>query len=158
MNESSIARIRDSFDAFAPRLDSVVGLFYERLFERLPSVRAIFPADMTRQRGHLAAALAVVARNADRLDMLEAPLMALGAQHLDFGTRPEQYPAMRDALVDSIGVGLGEAWTPQLQADWTAALNTVITFMLKGHARAVLDVANGLTGESARPPHAPSRN
>ena len=153
MTESSIARIRTSFEAIAPRLESVTGSFYAKFFERHPSVRAIFPADMSRQQGHLAAALAVVARNADRLDMLEGALMGLGAQHVQFGTRPEHYPIVRDLLVETIAEALGETCTPQLRADWTAAFNTVIALMLKGHAKAVLDVATSLEhGSQATPP------
>lgn len=155
MIPASVARIRDSYDRLAPRMDAIVDRFYTTLFELHPPVRALFPPDMTRQRAHLAAALAVIARNVDRLEMLETPLMGLGAQHMGFGARPEHYPVLRDALIAALAEGLGERWTPQLQADWLAALNHVITVMLRGHALVVLDAAATIDPARAGPPHGP---
>lgn len=141
LSPGGAARVRESYDRLAPRMDVIVNRFYTALFDLHPPVRALFPPDMTRQRAHLAAALAVIARNVDRLEMFEGPLMGLGAQHMEFGARPEHYPALRDALVAALADGLADAWTPQLQADWLAALNYVVTVMLRGHALVVLNAA-----------------
>jgi hemoglobin-like flavoprotein len=141
LSPAAAARVRESYDELAPRMDAVVDRFYTTLFELHPLVRALFPPDMARQRAHLAAALAVIARNVDRLEMLESPLMGLGAQHMEYGARPEHYPALRDALVSALAEGLADRWTPQLQTDWLAALNYVVTVMLRGHALVVLNAA-----------------
>jgi hemoglobin-like flavoprotein len=156
LNRASAARIRDSYDRLAPRIDAVVDRFYTNLFELHPPVRALFPSDMTRQRAHFAAAVAVVARNADRLEMLEMPLMELGAQHMRLGVTPEHYPAVRDALISALAEALGDHWTPRLKADWLAALNYVIITMLRGHALVVLAAAATIDPARAKPVGPPS--
>src|SRR4051794_8923589 len=88
-----------SFAPIAEKLDEAGEGFSRRLFERQPQVRALFPTDMARQREHLGASLAIVARNMIHLDILREPLMLLGAQHVLFGARPEHYPVVRDAML-----------------------------------------------------------
>jgi hemoglobin-like flavoprotein len=148
MKNASIARIRANYTALAPRLDEVVARFYQTLFREHPRLRAMFPQDMSRQQHHLAASLALVCRNIGHLDILDEPLMALGAAHAGFGVRPEQYPLVRDALIESIRHASEGAWTEQLHADWLEALNAVAAIMLKGAARAAWSAANDLTHET----------
>jgi hemoglobin-like flavoprotein len=150
MKQAAIARVRSNYAIIAPRIDEVVSRFYESLFREHPRIRAMFPADMTRQQNHLAASLALVCRNIGHLDILEVPLMNLGASHAGYGVRPEQYPIVRDALVESIRHISGEAWTEQLRADWLEALNAIAAIMLKGAAQAALSAAQDLaTGTAA---------
>ena len=141
MELQACQRVAASFDRIAEKLDETVEGFYRRLFERQPQVRPLFPADMARQREHLGASLAIVARNMIHLDILREPLMLLGAQHVVFGARPEHYPAVRDAMLDSIGASLGDAWTEQLRSDWLEALNDVVALMLRGAVTAAIDAA-----------------
>jgi nitric oxide dioxygenase len=141
MNQSSVTRVRASFHVVAPRLDALVAGFYDRLFTRAPEVRAIFPDDMSLQKYHLAAALALIGRNIDCLDALEDSLKGLGSQHVRFGAKPEHYPIVRDALVDSIAEQSGTAWNEQLRRDWTDAINVVTAMMLKGAARVANETA-----------------
>ena len=145
MNQAASTRVRTSFHAIAPRLDRLVSGFYDRLFTRAPQVRAFFPADMSAQKYHLAAALALIMRNIDCLDALEDSLMGLGAQHVRFGARPEHYPIVRDSLLDSLEEQAGALWTEQLRADWSDAINAVSAMMLKGAAHAATRIADSMT-------------
>lgn len=132
MNAAAASRLRESFETFSPRLDEVVEVFYRRLFDAYPGVRPLFPADMTRQRGHLAASIALVCRNIERLEMLEQPLRALGASHVRYGAAPEHYPIVRDTLLDALAEVAGPAFTPGLRRDWHDALTAVAAAMLRG--------------------------
>jgi nitric oxide dioxygenase len=134
-------RVAASFDRMAGKLDFMVEGFYRRLFERNPEVRKLFSADMTRQREHLGATLAIVARNMIHLDILREPIMELGAQHVGFGARPEHYPLVREAMLDAIGEAMGDGWTEQLRQDWLEALNDIIALMLRGGVTAAIDAA-----------------
>ncbi len=138
MTNESISRILESYERFAPEVDQMVAGFYERVFAAAPSVRPLFQRDMTLQRHHLAATLALVVRNLPFQDLLDEPFMELGAQHVTWGVRPEHYPVVRDALLESIGQVLGDLWTAQLQCDWKLLLDHVITAMLKGATRFAL--------------------
>lgn len=144
MNTADAALLRDHAGRIEPHLARAVELFYGRLFERHPAVRAMFPQDMTRQRGHLLASVALVAKNAHRLDTLEEPLMQLGAHHASFGTKPEHYPVVRDGLIEALRDAAPQDWSPAVERAWTAALNRVAELMLQGAARAATDAASRL--------------
>lgn len=160
MHPSAIARVRTSHAQLAPRADRLVERFYGSLFAQHPEIRALFPGDMARQKNHLIAALALVCKNLDCLDVLEEPLMDLGAQHVSYGTTPDHYPIIRDLLLDAIRQTAGEAWTPQLAADWFEALNAVCAAMLKGAARDAMSVAKTMAplGRPQRPGQNPGQS
>ena len=50
MTPEQIALIQQSFAKVAPISEQAAVLFYDRLFKVAPSVRAMFPEDMTEQR------------------------------------------------------------------------------------------------------------
>lgn len=139
MNPAAAARIRESFLGFAPRLDALVEDFYVRLFAGRPAIRAMFPQDMTRQRVQMAASLALIFRNLDCLDVLERPLMELGAAHARWGVKPEHYLLVRDVLLEAIAHAAHPVWGHQLREDWRDGLGRVAALMLKGAAAAATE-------------------
>lgn len=136
MDSNAIDRIRTSFQLVAPRGKELIDTFYEMLFTTAPGVRGLFPADMTKQKGHLLGAVGLVVKHADNLAALEGPLMDMGERHVGYGAKAEHYPVVRDTLIAALGVTAGSAWTPQLANDWTEALNAVAGLMLRGAQRA----------------------
>ena len=141
MDPQAHRRITASYDAIADRIDAMVQGFYRRLFERAPEVRVLFKQDMTIQREHLAASLALIARNIEHLDILAEPLEILGVEHVAFGAQPAHYLIVRDAMLDALEEALGDRCNAELRADWFAALNQVIALMLKGAITAAADAA-----------------
>ena len=139
MDLAACRRVAASYETLAPRADAMAEGFYRRLFEMGPQLRALFPADMKIQREHLAASVALVARNIEHLDILEESLMLLGAQHVGFGARPEHYLQVREAMLEAIGAAIGTAWNDQLRADWYDALSQICTIMLKGAAMVAIE-------------------
>ena len=135
MTQESVTRILESYERIAPKMDAMVSGFYGRLFAACPSARPLFRDDMSAQRQHLGATLALLVRNVAYQDLLDEAVMDLGAQHVMWGARPEHYPVVRDALLASIGEALGEHWTDQVQADWRLLIDHVIVTMLKGATR-----------------------
>lgn len=132
LNTTSVQRIRASFDLLAPRSNEFIDEFYTRLFRSAPGVRSMFPQDMRQQKKHLLSAVALVVKNADKLESLEKPLQEMGARHVMYGAKREHYAVVRDTMLETIGSLAGPAWTPELKADWTAALNAVASAMLRG--------------------------
>ena len=144
MRPESVARISESYQVLAPRVNDLVGGFYSRLFAAYPQVRPLFRDDMTIQRNHFAATLALLVRNVAYQDLLEEAVMDLGGQHVGWGARLEHYPAVKEALLASIGEGLGDRWTSELESDWRELLDRVIAMMRKGAARfAVREAMSG---------------
>ena len=151
MDREAVDRIRASFESIAPRAPAVVKDFYRRLFEARPDTKGLFPQDMARLEGHLLASLATIAKNIDHLDVLEEPLMQLGAEHIRFGARPEHYPVVRDCLIASLRECSGSAWSAELDKDWFVALNRVCEAMLRGVLRAANQAAHSPGTINIRP-------
>ena len=60
MTPDQVKLVQQSFAKVAPISETAAVLFYDRLFEVAPSVKPMFPADMTEQRKKLMAMLAAV--------------------------------------------------------------------------------------------------
>lgn len=149
MRPDAIRRIQHHYLSMAPRMDEVAKVCYRILFEKHPELRPLFPADTDRLAGHFAAAIALICRNLDRLAFLEGPLMALGAQHVEYGARPEHYPRVCEVIIQALEEVSAEAFTPRLRADWSELLDRVSGAMLRGAAGAGLGVSRGLLTHSS---------
>jgi nitric oxide dioxygenase len=130
MTPSQIKLVQESFSKVAPISDQAAGLFYDRLFEVAPQVRALFPDEMSEQRKKLMAALAVVVNGLTNLDAVLPAASALAKRHVGYGARPEHYPIVGGALLWTLEKGLGDAWTPELAEAWAAAYGTLSGFMI----------------------------
>jgi len=135
----SFKRIQESHATLAPRMDEVLRVFYRNLFEKHPEVRALFPTDITRQIGHLSAAVTLICRNLRNFEALEHPLMELGAQHVGFGARPHHYPTVCVTLVEALREVAGDQWNARLELDWTELWDRVAQLMIRGATAAMLD-------------------
>ena len=96
-------------------------------------LRPLFPGDLTLLQGHFEAALALVVRNLDEMEALRPALRDLGAQHVHWGARPEDYETARDALVAAVGA-LSANWDAALEGHWRRAVTAIIVPMLEGAA------------------------
>jgi nitric oxide dioxygenase len=130
MTPDQVKLVQQSFAKVAPISETAAVLFYDRLFEIAPQVRAMFPADMTEQRKKLMAMLAAVVNGLANLESILPAASALAKRHLAYGARAEHYPVVGSALLWTLEKGLGEAWTPELAAAWTAAYGTLSGFMI----------------------------
>jgi hemoglobin-like flavoprotein len=88
---------------------------------------------MTSLQGHFEAALALVIRNLEDMAVLQESLRDLGAQHVHWGARPEDYFVVRDAIVRAIQAA-SSSWTDELDADWRRAITAIAVPMLQGAA------------------------
>lgn len=131
MNPTQIKLVQDSFAKVAPISEQAAVLFYGRLFEVAPSVRAMFPDDMTEQRKKLMATLAVVVGGLTNLEAILPAASALAKRHVNYGAKPEHYPVVGGALLWTLEKGLGDAWTPELAEAWTAAYGTLSGYMIE---------------------------
>ena len=130
MNPTQIKLVQESFAKVAPISEQAAVIFYDRLFEVAPTVRAMFPNDMTEQRKKLMATLAVVVNGLSNLEAILPAASALAKRHVSYGAKPEHYPVVGGALLWTLEKGLGAAWTPELAAAWTAAYSTLSGYMI----------------------------
>jgi nitric oxide dioxygenase len=130
MNPTQIKLVQDSFAKVAPIADQAAVMFYDRLFEIAPAVKAMFPADLSEQRKKLMATLAVVVNGLSNLQAILPAASALAKRHVSYGARPEHYPVVGSALLWTLEKGLGAAWTPEVATAWAAAYGTLSDFMI----------------------------
>jgi nitric oxide dioxygenase len=137
MTPTQVKLVQESFSRVAPISETAAVIFYDRLFEVAPSVKAMFPADMTEQRKKLMAMLAAVVNGLGNLESILPAASALAKRHVSYGAKPEHYPVVGGALLYTLEKGLGDAWTPELADAWTAAYGTLSGYMIsEGYGRA----------------------
>ncbi|MGE5157112.1 MAG: globin family protein [Gemmatimonas sp.] len=131
MTPEQVSLVQQSFAQVAPIADQAAVLFYDRLFEVAPQVKAMFPGDMTEQRKKLMGTLAVVVNGLSDLESILPAASALAQRHVAYGAKPEHYPVVGSALLWTLEQGLGEAWTADVADAWVAAYGTLSGFMVE---------------------------
>jgi nitric oxide dioxygenase len=130
MTPNQIKAIQDSFAKVAPISEQAAVLFYGRLFEIAPAVKPLFHGDMTEQGRKLMATLAVVVNSLGNLEAILPAASALAKRHVAYGVKAEHYAPVGEALLWTLQRGLGERWTPDLAAAWSAAYGLLSEFMI----------------------------
>ena len=121
MNSRQIELVQSSFAQVVPIADTAAALFYGRLFELDPSLRPMFRGDLKEQGRKLMDMIRAVVGNLRTLDRIVPGIRALGSRHAGYGVRDEHYEIVADALLWTLGQGLGEAFTKETREAWTAA-------------------------------------
>ena len=131
MTPDQVALVQQSFAKVAPISEQAAVMFYDRLFEVAPQVKAMFSSDMTEQRKKLMATLAVVVNGLSNLESILPAASALAQRHVAYGAKAEHYPVVGSTLLWTLEKGLGEGWTADIAAAWTAAYATLSGFMIE---------------------------
>jgi len=132
--------VQESFATIAPIADDAAALFYRRLFELDPSLKALFRGDMTEQRKKLMQMLTAAVKGLDRLDQLVPVVQNLGRRHATYGVEDRHYDTVGAALLWTLGKGLGDAFTPETKDAWARVYGILATTM-KNAAREALAAA-----------------
>src|SRR5215211_3713854 len=118
MNTQHKYLVQSSFEKVASIADTAAALFYGRLFELDPSLRPMFTTDLKEQGKKLMNMLTLAVRGLDKLDQLVPAVQALGRRHAGYGVRAEHYNTVGAALIWTLEMGLGEAFTPEVKEAW----------------------------------------
>jgi hemoglobin-like flavoprotein len=130
MTPDQVKLVQDSFAKVVPISETAAVLFYDRLFEIAPAVKAMFPADMTEQRRKLMMMLAAVVKGLGDLPSILPAASALAKRHVGYGAKAEHYPVVGSALLWTLEKGLGDSWTSDIAAAWTTAYGTLSGYMI----------------------------
>ena len=118
MTPESQKLVRDSFAKVAPIAPAAAAMFYGRLFELDPGLRPLFKGDMTEQGKKLMAMIGTAVANLHNLDAVVPAVQDLGRRHAGYGVLPGHYDTVAEALLWTLGQGLGDDFTPQTRAAW----------------------------------------
>ena len=97
-------------------------LFYARLFELDPQLRALFPAgekSMKAQHLKLMQMIAICVRGLDQLDRIVPAVQHLGKRHVGYGVRNNDYDTVGAALLWTLEQGLGDFFDAEVKEAWT---------------------------------------
>jgi len=130
MTPHQIKLVQTSFAKVAPIAATAADLFYGRLFEIAPQVRAMFADDLSDQKKKLMTILGTAVAGLSHLDTLVPAVQALGRRHAGYGVAAAHYTPVGAALLWTLQQGLGEAFTPEVKDAWATAYIILSTTMI----------------------------
>jgi hemoglobin-like flavoprotein len=137
-----VETLETTFDLVAPHGDELMEVFYARLFAAAPSVKPLFAgSDLRRQKAMLLSTLVLLRKSLRNLDAAVPALRALGARHVAYGAEPRHYVVVGQTLIASLAEIAGDAWRPEHELAWAAALAVIADVMLSGAREAEVDIA-----------------
>ena len=129
MTPKQIALVQDSWKQVQPIADAAATLFYGKLFALDPAVRALFKGDMKEQGRKLMTMINVAVNSLSRLEAIVPAVQMLGRRHAGYGVEERHYAVVEEALVWTLGQGLGTSFTKEVENAWRAAYGVLATTM-----------------------------
>lgn len=100
--------------------DQAAAQFYDRVFERAPSVATLFRGDMAQQGARLMAMIGAAVDLLQDLPRLDGVLVDLGRRHASYGVQAAHYELVGSALLDTLAAAMGPAFTSAHRLAWAA--------------------------------------
>jgi hemoglobin-like flavoprotein len=130
MTPNQIKLVQTSFAQVAPIAATAADLFYGRLFEIAPHVRAMFPDEVGEQKKKLMTMLGTAVAGLSHLETLVPAVQALGRRHAGYGVKAQHYASVGSALLWTLEKGLGDAFTPAVKDAWATTYIVLSTTMM----------------------------
>lgn len=121
LTQVQISLVKSTFELVAPHAPAAAAAFYARLFEVAPQFRPLFMHSMDEQGKKLMEILAVAVRNLDNLGAIIPAVQALGARHVGYGVKAEDYAIVGGALLWTLETSLGDVFTAEAKEAWATA-------------------------------------
>ncbi|HEY4171030.1 MAG TPA: globin family protein [Reyranella sp.] len=129
MTSEQITLVQTSFKKVVPIAGTAADLFYDRVFEIAPLLRALFPSDLTEQKMKLMAMLGTAVTNLHQIETILPAVKALGERHKGYGVTADHYAPVGAALLWTLENGLGPDFTPETKEAWTEAYTALAGVM-----------------------------
>lgn len=129
LSQHQIRLVQSSFAKVEPISDTAAELFYAKLFEYDPKLKALFKGDMRQQGRKLMSLLKIAVNGLNNLGALVPALEKLAVQHLDYGVSVHDYTPVGNALLHALSVGLGDDFTPEVRTAWVEVYKIVANTM-----------------------------
>ena len=139
MTPHQIELVQSSFAKVVPIEDKAGELFYGRLFALDPSLRPMFPEDLSDQIQKLMQTLAVAVNGLTKLETIVPVVQELGRRHVGYGVKDEHYDTVGEALLWTLEQGLGPAFTAETREAWTACYGLVASTMKEAAHQAMAE-------------------
>lgn len=133
MEQTTIDIVQNSFEKVKPIAPTAAKIFYDKLFELDSSLEPLFPSGeeaMTLQGNKLMSMLSNAVAGLNNLDMLIPVLQNLGKRHVEYKVEASHYDTVGKALIDTLKIGLGDEFTPEVESAWLKVYGTMSSVMI----------------------------
>ena len=121
MTPDDIALVQESWRKIEPVKEIAAELFYTRLFELDPVLRAVCGDDMQDRRKRFTQVVGATVRGLARVDMLLPAVREFGMRHPLPGEIEQHHANVADALLWMLEKALRADFTPEVKAAWIKA-------------------------------------
>ena len=135
LTQAQVRLVQETFAVIAPIADDAAALFYRRLFELDPSLRAMFKGNMADQRKKLMQMLTVTVKGITFWNRLIPVVEDLGRRHAAYGVSDSHYETVGAALLWTLEKGLGKDFTPDVREAWATVYGLLAATMKEAAAR-----------------------
>ncbi len=133
MTENEKLLVQSTFAKVAPIADKAAEIFYTKLFELDPALKSLFTNDMTVQGQKLMTMIGAAVNGLDDLESLVPVVQDLGKKHGEYGVELSHYDTVGTALIYTLEVGLGDAFTEDVKGAWITVY-TILADTMKAAA------------------------
>lgn len=119
MTPEQIELVKSSWEQVKPISEQAAELFYGRLFDLDENLEPLFKGDMKEQGRKLMTMITMAVNGLTSLETIVPAVQELGRRHVDYGVKGEDYDVVGEALLWTLGQGLGDAFTDETKAAWT---------------------------------------
>ncbi|MCR8726224.1 globin domain-containing protein [Frigidibacter sp. ROC022] len=130
IEDTDIRLVQISFARIIPIRDHASQLFYEHLFRIAPELRPMFRNDIELQGTKLLAALGMIVYSLREPQKLAQSAAELGLRHAGYGVRPRHFAYLREALLQMLSDGLGNAFDAETRDAWQRAYDKLAGLMI----------------------------
>lgn len=130
MNQETITLVQTSWKQVVPIAPQAAALFYDNLFSADPSLKSLFRGNMDEQGKKLMQMIGAAVGKLDDLDTLVPILQGLAKRHVGYGVQDAHYQTVGGALLKTLGQGLGDQFTPEVQQAWTSVYGLMVDVMI----------------------------
>lgn len=134
MTPKQIELVQESWKQVVPIAEQAAALFYERLFELDGSLRPLFKSDLKSQGRKLTSMINTAVVNLGNLGEILTAVEDLGRRHVGYGVEPTHYDTVGEALLWTLGQGLGDSFTDEVSEAWAEAYTALATVMITAAA------------------------
>lgn len=123
--------VQSTWKLVEPISETAADLFYGKLFEIAPEVKSLFKSDIKDQGKKLMQMIGVAVAGLDNLGELTPAVAALGKRHVGYGIADSHYDSVGEALLWTLGQGLGKKFTQEVKEAWTVVYTTLAGVMIE---------------------------
>lgn len=118
MPHEDMRLIRPSISRVFIARRSIGQAFYERLFDREPAFRGMFPSDLRTQARTFDDMIALIAKKTSDPDAVKPVLMEIGRRYRTYGARPRDLPVIGAVLMEVLREQTPGGLTSEEAAAW----------------------------------------